>query len=238
MDLTSFIYIPAAAAALAIAFRVIRMAGERVDAFGRYLPVLNGVQLVLWITLVFWALHEVFGQKSYYTYLLVVLVIITAVLIAWYYLRDILAGFIFRMKHNPRLNQWMESDLRSGAVQGIGLTFITTEAADGQWYRIPYSQLVNQTVVLRTKHDYSSGEVVLRVRIPPIANPGLFEQQVRQTLVMASWCIASKPIVVKPDRDEPGTMVIAFHLFDNSYHSMAKQRIQSVVSNFDGAIEG
>jgi small-conductance mechanosensitive channel len=225
----SSIYIVSIIMLLLVVSYLIRLLGQRYSIIQRYLPVVNAVQFALWIIIVFWIIHNFFLEKSYYSILVSVVFIVLILLVTWFYVKDVIAGFLFRIKHNPLRGQVLSVGSIAGIIQKSGITFLTLEKADGEIIRMPYSTIANKALSIQSKDHQITGHVTISLKAPSSVSPALLEQTIRQTLAMSSWCVVSKSIDIEPDRENPGMTNISFYLVDQFYRQKAEKKLSQVI---------
>ena len=229
----TFFYVFAAILLTLLVFRTARILLMKKKSTQRYMPVASAVELALWIVITFWIIHLFFSHLTLYHYIVTALALAFSGLIGWFYVKDIIAGFIFSIRHNPIRGQTLKSNQIQGTIRKIGLSQVTIESINGQLQRVPYSALVTQTLSLHTKHESAPGEAIIKLKVSTEIDPIRFEQRVRETLALSSWCIASKPIVVQPDPVQLDTFNVSFFLLNPSYRSLALERLNKLTEEFN-----
>jgi hypothetical protein len=233
MDIITPIYLLIATVFAVVFFRAAKTIGVRNRVTQRYLPVLNAAELVLWAIIVFGSVDLFLDDKTYYPYLVILLSMTFMLIIVWYYLKDIVAGFLFRVRHNPLLSQVLETRELQGTIRRVGLSQLTVELSDGKLLRVPYSTLVTQSLSLYGQHSMTAAETTVQIKVDHAVDPGLFRRMVRQSLALSSWCIVAKPISIVPEPDSEGTFRVSFFLLDPSYLPQAKDRLSTLAKNID-----
>ncbi len=226
------VYLIAAAVFAVIFFRFAKLASLRSRMTQRYLPFLSGLELALWTFIIFGSADLFLSDKLYYPYLIILMISIFMLLVVWFYIKDIIAGFLFRVRHNPIKGHLLDYEKLHGTIRVVGSSQLTIETADGQWRKVPYSALVTQTLSIQSQHTLSPGETVITIKLQGKVDPGYFERFVRETLALSSWCVASKPITVQPDLEEEGSLRISFFMLDPAYLSLAKDRLAKLARKF------
>ncbi len=199
----------------------------------KYIPLLKLGELTLWSILVFYSMQIIFATTPYYSYLLFASVTIYIGLLFWFYIKDIVAGYLFRIRHNPVKGQTLHYHAMHGTVKDIGISQLLIETTAGQLTRIPYSSLVTQTISLLPPHPVSGGETVLRFEISSVSDMGQIERAAREMLALSSWCIASKPITIEPDVESQNVIKISFSLINQVYLPLAQDRLTRLMDKFN-----
>ena len=68
----------------------------------------------MWVALFFWLVMILFSDKPYYPFLMALLLSLVAVLLVWFYRKDLVAGYIFRIRHNPEKGQRIQTETVKG----------------------------------------------------------------------------------------------------------------------------
>ncbi|MFZ1807437.1 MAG: hypothetical protein WAU36_09460 [Cyclobacteriaceae bacterium] len=211
-----------------LVFRAIRLIGYRVKGVRKYYPVFVAVELGLWIFYIFWVVSHFLYSKSYYNELVLVLVIAVVGLLVWYYIKDIVSGFIFKIKHNPRVGQELNSTEGTGVIKKLAVSQIFVEVEGRNTVRIPYSQLLNKSIHLNNVDNHSASEVVLHFEGVDQRDPIQLEKRIRTTLLQSSWCVPNKPIRIKFMSGDKTSIEVAMHLVDLSFGELARTKLREV----------
>lgn len=226
------VYLIAATIFVLIFFRIAKLVGLKNRITQRYLPLLSGLELAMWAAIIIGSVDLLLSEKRYYPYLIILLILVFMLLLVWFYVKDIVAGYLFRVRHNPIKGQLLESDKVQGTIRMVGLSQLTVETPAGLWYRVPYSSLVTRMLSIQSPHGLSSGETVVRLHLDNTVDIGSFARKARESLALASWCVASKPINVQLDLEDAGVVRISFFMLDPGYLPAAKMRLEKLAAGF------
>ena len=207
-------------------FRIARLLGVRNRIVQKITPVLTILELLLWTIIIFWSASIFLSSRSYYPILVITLAVLFTLLLTWFYLKDIVAGYIFRVRHNPVKGQILTCETVHGSVRILGLSQLTVETDEGQWLRIPYSSVVNRSLSLQSPRQIVPGETTLELSVHRWDNPGKLEKMLKKVLAQSPWCIASKPINIQFIPEE-NKVKISFFLLDYVYVQQVKDRLAS-----------
>lgn len=222
----------AVAAGFVFVARIMRLIGTRKRTLRPYIPVFNLVEFTAWTALVFAVIKMFFSNSVYYSYLVLFIEIAYASLFIWYYLKDIVAGFLFRIRHNPIKGQLITNDTLHGTIKGIGTSQLIVESTSGTLTRVPYSGLVTKPLSLQIQYRNVPGETVLKFKLNTLKDHGTLERSVRKALALSSWCIASKPITITTDPADHQSIDILFYMIDPVYVPLAKETLTRVLVDF------
>ena len=213
-------------------FRIAKLFGVRNRIVQKIMPVLIILELLLWTIIIFWSANIFLSTRTYYLILVITLAVLFTLMLTWFYLKDIVAGYIFRLRHNPVKGQILTCDSINGNVRMLGLSQLTVETEGGQWLRIPYSSLVTRVLSLQSPRQIVPGETTLELSVYRWDNPGKLEKVIKNILAQSAWCIASKPINVEFVPEE-NKAKISFYLLDHVYVQVVKDRLASSLEKID-----
>jgi len=138
------------AALIYLVLKVIKLVLKKLINQNSALYFMNNIMLavvsILWLGYAFWTLSFLFQEKIYYQYLVFTLILIIVALLTWYLIRDIVAGIIFRVKHNLRTGSYFRIGEFSGQIKNQHLTHLIILMEDGQPIRIPYSKIIDKSI--------------------------------------------------------------------------------------------
>jgi len=217
-----------AALLLFVGFRVLRFASYRVSFVRRFYPFLVAIELTLWITFLFWVIHYFFKTKAYCNNLILVLVITSVVLLVWFYIKDVVAGFLFRIRHNPRVGQVLHSGELVGVVKKLAPSQIFIEEEGRNIFRIPYSTILGKSLSLENPDTHSASEAVMRFDISAVADHSDLEKRIKVLLLQSPWGVPGKSIRVSFPPDAAQTIEVSLHLIDKSYTEVVRTRLKAL----------
>lgn len=213
-------------------FRIARIVGVRNRFVQKVSPFLTILELLLWTIIIFWSASIFLSSRSYYPILVITLAILFTLMITWFYLKDIVAGYIFRVRHNPVRGQILKCEGVQGSVRILGLSQLTIETEEGQWLRIPYSSIVTCSLSLQSPRENVPGETTLELSVHGWDNPDKIERTLKKVLAQSPWFIASKPINIQ-FIPEDNKVRISFSLLNHVYLQLVKDRLESSLGMID-----
>jgi hypothetical protein len=220
----STFYLIVAVAVMLAFFRIARLLGVRNRVVQKVAPVLTILELCLWTIIIFWSASIFLSARTYYPILVITLAVFFTAMLTWFYLKDIVAGYIFRVRHNPVKGQVLTCGAIQGSVKILGLSQLTVETEGGQWLRVPYSSVVTRSLSLQSPRHVVPGEVTLELSAYKWDSPAQMERMLKNVLAQAPWCIASKPINIQ-FIPEVNKVKISFSLLDHVYIKLVKDRL-------------
>lgn len=228
----STFYLVISVALVLVFFRIARIVGVRNRVVQKVSPFLTILELLLWTIIIFWSANIFLSSRSYYPILVITLAVLFTLMITWFYLKDIVAGYIFRVRHNPVRGQILTCEGVQGSVRMLGLSQLTVETEEGQWLRIPYSSIVTCSLSLQSPRQNIPGETTLELSVHGWDNPDKMERMVKKVLAQSPWFIASKPINIQ-FVPEANKVRISFSLLNHVYLQLVKDRLESSLAMID-----
>lgn len=166
--------------------------------------MLIAAEFLLWLAYSFWVIYYLFRAKFYYQYLVYTLILIIIALIAWFLLRDIFAGIIFRTKHNFKNGSYVKAKNYSGQIKSQNLTCLEIMTPEKQLMRIPYIKLVNETITEAASRGPVE-EFIIHVKIDSNVGKKNAESLIRSVLLNSPWShLSEDPFIRFVKEDESG----------------------------------
>ena len=175
-----------------------KLKGERASM------VFTTVELVLWMLYFFWTVDRLFERKSYYDYLFVGLVFIFVILLAWFYVKDLVAGSLFKIQHNPKPGRFLQAENIEGVIRKAGATHLTLETPDGELIKIPFSKLQGSVITQGYPKEHA-GDFRLHLRLEKSIPKEEAIARIRASVLHDPYCVFKKPVEVKPLEEDEET---------------------------------
>lgn len=177
--------------------------------------VMVAVEFLVWIAYVFWVTYYLFREKFFYHYLFYALILIVGGLLAWFLLRDIFAGIVFKVKYNLKTGTHIRAGAYSGNIKSQHLTHLKIRTDDGQLIRIPFSR-INHEVVTELSHPEALQEHKLRLQVDSSISKTQAENLIRTTLLNTAWSNQKEEPSIKFLQENEKGYVIEVMLFSLS----------------------
>ncbi len=184
--------------------------------------LLAGAEFLTWIVWLFWLTRQIFINRDVYVYFSMGVGLLLFGALTWFVLRDVLAGIIFKLQHNLKPQQAIQVSKHAGRLLRLGTTTITIESNTGEHLKIPYTQLINQTV----GHNESSHVVEpfdFTLEVPKSSSKDQWMRTLRREVLLLPWASARRKPVIQWQREDD-----ACHLFEVRVHSLSAQHAQLI----------
>lgn len=176
--------------------KVIRLSIERINKSNRLRKQIRVIEPVLtflfWVIILFWGLKFLLEEKSYYPLLLFSIIIILCLALGWFFVKDFIAGIIFRIQNDYSIGEMVQFGNISGKVYSILATHICIQTPEGKIIKIPYSRLSNE--LISQKPDFKALEqhkYTLRVSGKG-QNSKEISEKLLQTMLLSPWIMGQK----------------------------------------------
>ena len=187
--------------------------------------LLMGVELLAWTGWLFWVIRQLVLNPAVYAYFTVGIAFLLMGLLTWFLLRDVVAGIIFKLQHNLKLNQSVRVGRpdapinRSGRLLRLGITSIVLESA-GERVKIPYTQLINEAVARSEVSDVVEPfDFILRV--PTTQSKNQWIDALRQQVLMLPWASAKRVPLVQWQSEEAQSYTFSLRVYSlNTRHAL------------------
>jgi small-conductance mechanosensitive channel len=154
-------------------------------------------ELIIWLTYIFWMTDFLFRGKFYYSYLVYTMILIIAGFVAWFLLKDIFAGIIFRFKHNLKTDSYVRAGNLSGRIKSQHLTYIKILTDNGQIIRVPYSRIIHE-VIAELAYPGAPEEHIMHLRVDlSTGNKSTAESLIRVVVLNTPWSNFKEEPVIK-----------------------------------------
>jgi small-conductance mechanosensitive channel len=155
------------------------------------------VELVLWISFVYWLIDYFFSGLESIIYILIIsLVSITLIAIAgWYVIRDIIAGASIKSDHALQVGEKVKTGNHAGVISALGILSLEITANDGEKHRIRYSTIHSETIAKVASNGNGKSHTI-RLMIPMYYGAQNIEKALNRKLLEIPWVIAGGDITI------------------------------------------
>ncbi|MFW5793454.1 MAG: mechanosensitive ion channel domain-containing protein [Bacteroidota bacterium] len=170
----------------------------------RIIPVF---ELILWTAYLFGAVYMIFSKYTFMPSLLAIMGLILCILIAWYILRDLIAGVVLKSENVFENGQFLKANNTEGRIKKIGYLYLELENNSGENIKIPYSRLSNQ-ILIRPETDQSNKYALIRIEIPKVDNHIEIKEKLIGAMNSTPWVIFSQPPEIQIKVGEDKTLIV------------------------------
>ena len=149
--------------------------------------ILAALELLVWMVFIFWTGHTLFSEKFFYSYLVYFIIFIIISFFSWFLLRDLLAGIVFRVRHNLRTGSYIKAGDFSGQVVSQKLSYLYLKTTDNQFLRIPYSAIINKVLTELTFPEEIESHLIHVMMDLSAGKISVAESLIRTTIFNSAW---------------------------------------------------
>ena len=191
--------------------------------------LLVGIEVLTWAGWLFWVIHHLTVDRTVYVFYTVIISLLLLGAVAWFILRDLVAGVVFKIQHNLKVQQPIQVIGQAGRLIRLGATTLMLEKTSGELVKIPYTKLINQTVV----HNETS-EVVesfdFTLRLPKSQTKERWLRTLHEQVILLPWASVSRRPVVRWDSEdeECHTFGLRVHSLNARYAQLIENHLRLV----------
>jgi small-conductance mechanosensitive channel len=160
---------------------------------GKILPL---VELIVGLVVVFWTINFLFKNKSYYSILVISIIVVFIGFLSWFLIKDLIAGYVFRLQNNLRPGTEIQLGRSKGRLLSMHATHIIIETGDGKTVKIPYSRISNE-IVSEQPEETIADDSVLTLRLNSCINIQETEEEIRKAILNSPWRLLYRDPVIK-----------------------------------------
>jgi small-conductance mechanosensitive channel len=230
----SIIWVLVVAALIIALFKLIRtllpytgIESENRETIKRYLPI---AELASWALFLIWSIQFLFSRGFLLSIIPVLVFIIIVLYLAWYGLKDIMAGILFKAGSYFQINDYVDVAGISGKVLALKQRVIEIEDSAGRTVVIPYSQVTGKIFLKHyPSHSVLSHSFLLRVPASNITD-GLisFIQKMHITILTLPWASHKKEprIHIEQENQQEVIFNITIYSLDEKYFAMTERFLE------------
>ncbi len=194
----------------------------------KYFPF---AELSIWLVFIAWSLHF-FAKKNIAVGIgLFIVLLVIALWASFYYLKDYLAGIVFRTGNDISVNEYIEVNGTAGKITAMKNRLLTLENEQGTVVQFPYSKLVGAEIKKEEHAETISGHT-FQLNIPK--NKPLIETigELKNAAINLPWASLKKNPQIKPlQQDEQ------FYLIELTIFSLEKKFFYNIENNLRKTFE-
>lgn len=190
------------------------------------LPV---VELLAWITYLFWGALILFGNHVYYDLIVAVMAVLIIFGLAWFVFRDIMAGVLLKTEKSLEPGQVIKTPVVEGKIKKTGTRFLELINTMGETVKVPYSRLSNELIIIPPDDEDSLPHQLLL----PIAS----EQQAEKLKELAIEKLLAMPWIISPHpgvklvktSDGKHAIHVTFHTHNRTHAVLVEEKLRKLL---------
>ena len=143
-------------------------------------------EFIVWMGFIFWSIRYLFSEKFYFHYLVFGIIFVVFAFFSWFLFSDILAGIVFKIKHNLKTGSHISAGGFTGKITSQRLTYLKLKTEEGSVLRIPYSK-INHAVISEMTHTEALKEHAIQLEISTETSKSDAETLIREAILNTPW---------------------------------------------------
>lgn len=181
--------------------------------------ILESFEFLIWLVFIFWAVDQLFSEKFYFHYLVFAIIFVVVGFLSWFLFSDIIAGIVFKTKHNFKTGSHISTGELSGQITSQRLTYIKLKTEDGRVLRVPFSKL-NHAVISEMTHTEALKEHSINLEISNEMSKANAETIIRDAILNSPWSNLNEEPSIKFMAETEKSYVFELMLFSTSLKHM------------------
>jgi small-conductance mechanosensitive channel len=189
-------------------------------------------ELFVWITFLLWFLPYLVHRNIYAGVGLGLILLAIFIWIAWFGLRNLIAGFIFKSNNGLKIGQLIQIDDERGTIVKLGYRNIILDTTKGNLVNIPYSQITNKSLI-KINSTEQRHSITFKLKTPKTKNIKKITTDISAHILMHPRCsITEKPNIELLEEQE-NEMIFSIKIFavENKYLSTIEEDIKEWAKN-------
>lgn len=201
----------------------------RFPSLKRTVPLHGVISFIVWIIYAFWLAHVYFSGYEAYPFIVLSLFILFAALLAWFVLRDIVAGLVFSTRRQFSLNRRISFEDTTGRIIGMGITRMVVRTDSGDTASIPYSRLSGEIVCERAE-DTASEYYRIELKLIKTESPDQLQASIIREVLCIPWASIGTAPIVRLKKEDGSSF--DFEVLFQSLNAQHAARAESVLRSW------
>jgi len=163
--------------------------------------ILVPVEMVIWTAFFFWAVERLFSERSYYGYVFTTLLLVGFGFLAWFYLKEVVAGAFFKVQHNPRTGRHLHLGNLEGVIKRISATHLSLDTPEGDNVKVPFSRLVTNVFSLGV-HKEQARDFRFKFKLDKRWEKDETIKRIRTALILSPYCSFKEPVDIRIEDED------------------------------------
>ena len=195
------------------------------DWFLKYFPMF---ELFVWLVLGLWFLPFLMHKHLYAGGGLLLMILAIFIWIAWFGLKDLVAGFIFKTNSGLHMDEQIEVGEYKGVIIKMGFRNLVLETQAGNYISLPFSQIINKPIIKVSATDIRHSKL-FELHTQKSDNIQKLAQDIAAKISMhPRSSITEKPLVeLVEEQDEALVFRVKIYAVEKKYLSLIEEDIKS-----------
>lgn len=202
----------------------------------KYLPV---SELMVWGLFFIWAIQFLYNKGYLVAMMPAIIFIIIILYLAWFGLKDIIAGVVFKTSNQLQTNDQItiaERDI-AGKVISVKKTFLELEDETGRLVIIPYSKITG-AIIFKNSPSHSLLSHSFKLKLTPVnkeTDVSELAEKIKSFILVLPWTSQKKQPKISVDEESDDFIVFSLTIY-TPHETYFTQTEKQVVKAFGGKI--
>ncbi|MFW5758231.1 MAG: mechanosensitive ion channel domain-containing protein [Bacteroidota bacterium] len=206
-----------------------RITFSRQTHYAFFLKIFPWLEAAVWTAALFWSLQKSVKDEQLLVILNSILAIVLIILIAWFVLRDFIAGVSLRASQMLDTGIKIKITNTEGIITSIGFFTLEIQNNEGEKIRIPYHQLFGQQFIRQPEKGYGKTQSMQTV-ISQKWGAQNIQQGLQKKLLELPWILPHEDMKIKLlPKDDIYEVELVFIIIKDDMRAKTEECIRSFV---------
>lgn len=204
----------------------VRLSPGRILFLTKYLPL---AELSTWILFLLWSIQYFATRGQLITLVPLLVFVIIILYLAWFALKDITAGVIFKTGKTHQLNDHISVAGIQGVIHAMGMRNLEVEDPEGRMIQIPYSRVVGNIMLKSyTSQSLLSHNFILQLPLQKDTDIFQIMESIRLSILSMPWASQKNEprISILDENPEQAELRITLFSLDTSYFKKTEKLLE------------
>jgi len=184
-------------------------------------------ELSVWVVFALWFLPNLMRKNIYAGVGLGLILIAIFVWIAWFGLRNLVAGFIFKSNSGLKIGEQIQIGDQAGVILKLGYRNIVLDAANGNMVSLAYSQIMNLPLIKISSNEQRHS-TSFELHTAKTENILKLTNEIKAKILMHPRCSLTEQPKVELLQEQEHKMLFSIKIFavENKYLSVIEEYIK------------
>ncbi|NCC46171.1 MAG: mechanosensitive ion channel [Bacteroidia bacterium] len=154
------------------------------------------IEFGIWVVFAVKSIGLAFGDTPFYQIMINAMVLVVALICAWYFLRDFVAGIVLKSENGFEPGMEIDTPFARGTVRKAGYRSLELTDANGHYVRIPYSRISGE-VISKPSNNKKRVEHELELGFGSNQEISAIKQQIRKRALELPWIVKEESLKVE-----------------------------------------
>lgn len=190
-------------------------------------------EAIVWILFLIASVRQIILNPKHYTLIIISLVLILLIWVAWFALRDLVAGIILKLEGSLGLNEKIIINKTSGHIRKLSYFSLMLETDTGQKVSLPYHIVKNKEKIKETADNFTYKTTLKLSTHKEEFTATQIQDKLQQYIFQAPWIVPThNPIILlETENSTQYQFNITIFLLHQKYLLKFKEFISSKIHN-------